>query len=175
MLGTKMEATGKVEYLTPKFIIDALGPFDLDPCAPIIRPWDTAKEHFTGEHTGGLCGLKMPWHGFVWCNPPYGKRNGENAFIEKMAVHDNGFALIMPKIDTILWRDIVWPNYSAMLFFYGRVKFLHKKYETIGYHNYGTVGGSALVAFGKEAVKRIGKLREYGHIIYNAERTNKHD
>lgn len=26
------------EWLTPKYIIDALGPFDLDPCAPIQRP-----------------------------------------------------------------------------------------------------------------------------------------
>ncbi len=30
-------------WLTPKFIIDALGPFDLDPCAcPNPRPFDCA-------------------------------------------------------------------------------------------------------------------------------------
>ena len=40
------------EWYTPKEIIDALGKFDLDPCAPIIRPWETAKNHFTIEDNG---------------------------------------------------------------------------------------------------------------------------
>ena len=29
---------GTVEWLTPPKILDALGPFDLDPCAPVVRP-----------------------------------------------------------------------------------------------------------------------------------------
>lgn len=33
------------EWLTPPNIIINLGPFDLDPCAPVIRPWNTAIKH----------------------------------------------------------------------------------------------------------------------------------
>lgn len=32
------------EWLTPLPIIEALEVFDLDPCAPIVRPWATAKK-----------------------------------------------------------------------------------------------------------------------------------
>lgn len=38
---------GKDEWLTPPEIIKALGPFDLDPCAPINRPWSTVTQHYT--------------------------------------------------------------------------------------------------------------------------------
>ena len=34
------------EWLTPPYIIEALGRFDLDPCSPINRPWDTATIHY---------------------------------------------------------------------------------------------------------------------------------
>jgi hypothetical protein len=47
-------STGKDEWLTPKSIIDALGEFDLDPCSPVVRPWNTAKKHLTIEDDGLL-------------------------------------------------------------------------------------------------------------------------
>ena len=59
-------ADGKIEWLTPPEIIHNLGEFDLDPCSPIIRPWETAKNYFTDN------GLNKDWFGRVWCNPPYG-------------------------------------------------------------------------------------------------------
>jgi hypothetical protein len=40
------------EWLKPPEILKALGDFDLDPCAPINRPWPMAKNHFTVEHDG---------------------------------------------------------------------------------------------------------------------------
>jgi hypothetical protein len=57
------------EWLTPPEILRALGPFDLDPCAPIARPWETAAAHYTAEDDG----LSKPWAGRVWCNPPFGR------------------------------------------------------------------------------------------------------
>lgn len=59
---------GKDEWLTPPEIIKALGQFDLDPCAPVVRPWDTAERHYSIKDNG----LMLPWSGRVWCNPPYG-------------------------------------------------------------------------------------------------------
>lgn len=32
------------EWYTPKELVDSLGKFDLDPCAPVKRLWDTAKK-----------------------------------------------------------------------------------------------------------------------------------
>jgi len=63
---------GKDEWLTPPQIIKTVGPFDLDPCAPINRPWEMAANHYTVIDNG----LNMPWAGRVWCNPPYGTQTG---------------------------------------------------------------------------------------------------
>lgn len=47
------------EWYTPIEIVNALGSFDLDPCSPTHRLWDTAKRHITPEEDG----LKTPWGG----------------------------------------------------------------------------------------------------------------
>lgn len=58
------------EWLTPPEIVQALGPFHLDPCAAVNQPWKTAKVQYTIEDGG----LSKRWAGFVWCNPPFGLR-----------------------------------------------------------------------------------------------------
>ena len=47
------------EWYTPKEIIDALGPFDLDPCAPMQPLWPTARVMWNKEHNG----LSHQWGG----------------------------------------------------------------------------------------------------------------
>jgi hypothetical protein len=42
------------EWYTPKRIIDALGPFDLDPCAAPNLPWRTAAKQFDVYDNGLL-------------------------------------------------------------------------------------------------------------------------
>lgn len=49
------------EWLTPPEILRALGPFDLDPAAPIVRPWDMAARHYTKIDDG----MSQPWEGRV--------------------------------------------------------------------------------------------------------------
>lgn len=39
MGGHQSAAMLKDEWLTPPHILRALGPFDLDTCAPVNRPW----------------------------------------------------------------------------------------------------------------------------------------
>lgn len=45
------------EWLTPPQLLRALGPFNLDPCAPVNRPWDMAARHYTVLDDG----LSKPW------------------------------------------------------------------------------------------------------------------
>ncbi len=47
------------EWYTPKEIVDACGKFDLDPCSPEHRLWDTATRHITPSEDG----LKSDWGG----------------------------------------------------------------------------------------------------------------
>ena len=49
------------EWLTPPEIIQSLGKFDLDPCSPCIRPWDTALNHYCITEDG----LQQNWEGRV--------------------------------------------------------------------------------------------------------------
>jgi hypothetical protein len=112
-------SSGKDEWLTPPPLIQALGEFDLDPCAPIKRPWDMAKNHFTVEDNG----LEKDWYGRVWLNPPYGTFT--KYWIEKAVKHGNCIALIFNRSDTRLFHEQVFPNAYAVLYLKGRVKFHH--------------------------------------------------
>lgn len=68
--------------------------FDIDPASPgaDIVPWIPAKQHLTRAEDG----LTTPWQGFVWCNPPYGVRNGMQKWIDKFVTHGNGVILLPP-------------------------------------------------------------------------------
>lgn len=114
----------KDEWLTPPEIIDALGgprAFDLDPCAPIKRPWPTAKAHYTIRGNG----LAKPWHGRVWCNPPYGGPRIIGPWMRRMADHAVGTCLIFARTETDLFFETVWAQATAILFVRGRLYFHH--------------------------------------------------
>lgn len=106
------------EWLTPPHILEALGQFDLDPCAPIVRPWNTANSHFTIETDG----LKQNWFGRVWCNPPYGLEAAK--WLNKLVKHGNGIALIFARTETKMFFNHVWNKADALLFIEGRLFFL---------------------------------------------------
>ena len=120
--------TGQKTWLTPKWIVDTLGPFDIDPYVPDNMPWKTAKRMVTKTEDG----LKVPWEGTVWLNPPYGKESVP--FLEKMAKHRNGVALLFGRTDTVAWHKLVFPICDSVLFMRGRIKFFRSD---------GTEAGSA--------------------------------
>ena len=84
------------EWYTPKWIIDALGSFDLDPCAP-SEQFYTADKCYTKE----MDGLYQEWEGRVWLNPPY-KNPLIGKFMKRLAEHGNGIALVFNRMDTAL-------------------------------------------------------------------------
>lgn len=105
------------EWLTPPHIIKALGPFDLDPCAPVKRPWPTAAKHYTIHDNG----LMQPWEGRVWLNPPYGRETG--LWLKRLADHGNGIALIFARTETHMFFEHVLGRAVALLFLRGRLHF----------------------------------------------------
>lgn len=138
------------EWLTPPEILSALGPFDLDPCAPINRPWDMAARHYTVADNG----LALPWEGRVWLNPPYGQETGK--WLERLSMHRNGIALIFARTETDMFHRWGWDCADAMLFLRGRLHFHNVKGERAK-ANAG--GPSVLIAYGQENAV---SLRECG-------------
>ena len=104
-------------WLTPKHIIDAFPPFDLDPCAaPKPRPWATADRMVSLPEDG----LAADWHGVVWLNPPYTRDIGE--WTDRLVDHGRGVALVFARTDAAWWRRAVRVS-SAVLFLPKRVTF----------------------------------------------------
>lgn len=153
------QVSGRVEYLTPRFITDSLGPFDLDPCASDPRPWDIAKVNYTKRDDG----LSKPWKGYVWLNPPYGVVNQMNAFMTRLARHNHGIALLNSNTQTKLWQQIIFPTAAAFFFCAGRFNFLNVD----GTPTTGTYGSPVLIAFGRYATNKLQKFSYSGHYLEN--------
>lgn len=148
-IGGHQSQKAKTEtWLTPRFILDALGPFDLDPCsAPNPNLWPTAREHFTFPHQDGLT---LPWSGRVWLNPPYGNALGR--WMGKLAAHGTGTALIFARTETDAFFETVWREADAVMFLHGRLHF-HTADGTRAKGNGGAP--SVLVAYGAEDTERL--------------------
>lgn len=146
----------KDEWLTPPDIIKGLGSFDLDPCSPVNRPWDTADRHYTIEDDG----LMQPWSGRVWLNPPYGRE--ATAWLDKLGGHGNGIALIFARTETEMFFSQVWDKADALLFLRGRLYFHHVSGEKAA-ANAGAP--SVLIAYGAENVKALARVKEWGKLI----------
>jgi len=129
------------EWLTPPEIHNKLGTFDLDPCAPVVRPWPTADRHYTINDNG----LLQPWIGRVWMNPPYGREAA--AWLDRLADHGNGIALIFARTETDMFFRHVWERATAVLFIRGR---LHFHYVTGGRAKANAGAPSCLVAYGQD-------------------------
>lgn len=136
----------KDEWLTPPHVLKAMGHIDLDPCAPTVRPWSMAEEHFTIVEDG----LSRPWRGFVYMTPPYGSATGR--WLAKLAEHRNGIALIFARTETSDFVREVWGKADALLFLHGRLFFHH-----VDGRRASANGGapSVLIAYGSEAVGRL--------------------
>jgi hypothetical protein len=126
------------EWLTPPHIVRALGEFDLDPCSPVDRTWDTAKNHLTREDDG----LDAAWFGRVWLNPPYSE---VERWIARLALYGRGTALVFARVETGWWFDHIWPKASAVLFPRTRIRFMRADGTT---PTAGSGAPSALVAYG---------------------------
>ena len=129
------------EWYTPKEILDALGKFDLDPCAPIRPLWPTAEVMYDQN----IDGLSQIWEGRVWLNPPYSRPLIE-LFVRKLAEHGNGIALLFNRCDSKMFQDVIFPKATGMKFLRHRIRF----YRPDGTRGDSPGCGSLLLAFGED-------------------------
>ena len=132
------------DWITPKFIIDALGgsnAFDLDPCQSPTQPWLCAKRGIVQPDDG----LTAPWSGRVWCNPPYSVHASQ--WLAKLARHGRGTALVFARTETEMFFSHVWGVASAVLFIAGR---LHFHYPDGRRAEANAGGPSCLIAYGED-------------------------
>lgn len=103
---------------------------------------------FSGGKDSQACliqAFKQYWGGRIWLNPPYSKPLIWQ-FVEKLAEHGNGIALLFNRCDSNKFQDIIFTKATGMMFLRNRIKFFRPD---------GTRGdspgcGSVLIAFGRE-------------------------
>lgn len=132
---------------TPQDILEALGNFDLDPCAgqntsiATINLWDGRGED----------GLTAEWHGIVYCNPPFSEKE---IWSKKMIEHNNGI-LILPERGSAPWFGAL--ALQAKSYFV-----MGKKINFVGGPSSNNLG-SVLFPFGDEAIQKIKDCGLPGH------------
>jgi hypothetical protein len=142
-------------WITPQWLINAIGISDLDPCGyfgPNGRPLvETAREYIVLPRDG----LTEKWHGSVFCNPPY---DANAAWCRKCAQYhketgNDVFILIFAKTETEYFQETVAVA-SAINFLYHRVKFLTCEGRVQGSPTHPSV----IIALGEGAAERIKNL-----------------
>lgn len=123
-MNTELMFSSKTDlWETPKDLFDKLNKefhFALDVCA---TPENAKCEEF---YTKEQDGLKQPWKGTVWCNPPYGRQIGEwvrRAFFA--SVSGSTVVMLLPaRTDTKWFHDYIYKrNNVEIRFIRGRLKF----------------------------------------------------
>lgn len=150
----------ETRWLTPRKLVEPLGTFDLDPCG--APGWELAATTYLLED--GRDGLRDPWFGRVWLNPPYG--NEKEPFVERLADHGQGTALLFARTETAMFHRLVWNRASALLFLRGRVVFHRANGERSSANAgapsvliaYGHFDALALESANQRAMGQLGKI-----------------
>jgi hypothetical protein len=133
------------EWLTPPDIVEALGTFDLDPCAHPDQFYRTAKRMIAPPQNG----LAEKWKGRVWLNPPFSQNQ---AWMARMVEHGNGILLAASRTEVERWFwKFIWLEAHAILFIRGRLYFRLPDGSKLGNAGHGTV----LCAYGAANVRRL--------------------
>ena len=158
MGGTEYWQTSKsVEWYTPKWIFETLNcEFDLDVCSPgKDKCYTPSKRHIVLPENG----LISKWDGFVWMNPPFGKRN--NAWFNKFAEHKNGIAIVpVNQLNTVKFNNII-KAIECISVIKGRVNFINGADQS----NAAPTQGMMLLGAGQKA-KSILAMCNIGQVWY---------
>lgn len=137
------------EWYTPYWVFDALGHyFDFDPCCSRYAP---AVEYCRQAILDGAGGLDTEWAGSVWLNPPFGGRNGIKPWLDRLAHHGDGIALVPNRTGSQWWQDFA-QQADGLLFVRGKIRFVRDDGTEGASPGYGNV----MMAYGR---KMAGVLR----------------
>jgi hypothetical protein len=108
-ISTLSEPRESDQCFTPEHIFASLGlKFDLDVAAPVGGvDWVPAKRHYSHKDDG----LKQPWRGRVWMNPPF---SNPKPWVEKFLAHGNGVALL--PMSKSKWFFELWSSNAKIVF-----------------------------------------------------------
>lgn len=110
-------------YSSPPELFEELsrrfGPLTLDVCA--LPENAKCLSYFTPEQDG----LKQPWTGRCWCNPPYGRtiRRWLLKAVKSALAGATVVCLLPARVDTRWWHELVEPYASVIEFCRGRLLF----------------------------------------------------
>lgn len=141
--------------LTPKYLVESLGEFDLDPCAAPY--WPLAKKNYVIEH--GQNGLALPWYGRVWLHPPVSRASD---FLDRLSMVGNGIALVYARVETEWFHKLVWQRATGVLFLKGRLTFLDRDQQP---YKANAGGPSCLVAYGNSNVRALADFAMPGRLV----------
>lgn len=137
------------QCFTPPEIFEKLGvTFNIDVTAPDGGvPWVPCRRFFTEADDG----LKQPWRGMIWMNPPY---SNSSPWVRKFMKHRNGICLV--PYSKARWFEELWNSDAALVLDDPGRKFIkHGK-------PHGIFMPTCFAAFGEravEAVSRLGTIR----------------
>jgi hypothetical protein len=116
LFGIQQQSFTTDDHYTPKWIFDALGVvFDIDVASPPEGvPWIPTSRYFTQLDDG----LLQPWHGRIWCNPPFSK---PGPWADRMIDHDDGLFLCC--VSKSSWMDRIWNSQAKILLLPSQTKF----------------------------------------------------
>lgn len=161
-IGSHQTTVGKSQvHFTPRWLLDRLGPFDLDPCAGDPRPWDIATANLTEADDG----LSLFWSGRVFLNPPF-DRYQVGRWIERLAEHGNGIALLHARTEAA-WFEPIWAKADAVLFMADRIKFCR---EDGSEHSVNSGAPPVLIAFGHANERALRQAKIPGWIVTHWQR-----
>lgn len=128
---------------TPQELFDKLDQefgFTLDVCA--IPENAKCQKFYTPEQDG----LKMPWKGIVWCNPPYGRKVGQWVRQAALAAAaGNTVVMLLPaRTDTKWFHEYIYRRTNV------EVRFLQRRLHFGGAKNAAPFPSMIVVFGGKE-------------------------
>lgn len=144
-----MLTLGKHDCLkTPDWVWQPLGPIDLDPCA--APDTNIGRVNYVRER--GEDGLALPWHGFVFVNPPFSQKEH---WALRITEHGRGL-LLLPERGSAPW-------FGPLAMLCGRYWTMGKKINFVGGPSSNNLG-SVFFPFGDEAVDRLLASGLPGHL-----------
>jgi hypothetical protein len=157
---------GDVEWYSPRSIVEAartvLGRIDLDPAScDVANEVVKARRIFTVKDDG----LRHPWRGRVFMNPPYSPNARCGRFIDKLVAHvrDESVSeavVVLNNSTEVLWFKTLSTVATAICFPTGRLRFWKP----------GQTGampvGQSIVYAGRRPKKFQRAFRRFGHVWF---------